>query len=615
MCGISGAIFPAAEAATARALVERIAAAQHARGPDARDVQSIAGDDRAIVLGHNRLSIIDRSDTANQPMWNRERTVCLVFNGEVYNYLELREELSALGHVFRTRSDSEVLLEAFLRWGAACASRFIGMFAFAIWDARSSDLWLVRDRFGVKPLYYRIAGDRLAFASTPGAIAAHFGLAPDLAYLIGGIEAKVYEQDSPISPFAGLLALEAGCAVRIACASRTPLTAEHHRWYDLETIVRQRRERLLARSDADWVAEAQELLISAVRLRLRSDVPLGVSLSGGLDSSTITALAAAEHQDLTAFSFGDPRDQATEGPVIKAIGEHCRVRTVFCSPSIDELCQGLLDTLRNQGAPFPTGSIIGQHFVFKTARAHGVTVLLGGQGADEALMGYHKYKIFVLQHAVRTRNLRSAASQAIGLGALLGAELANLGDFWSERHRFLARRSAPAGNPIFASPQQTLPSQGLASGHEPWNRQVLDFRRFSLPTLLRYEDRNSMGNSIESRLPFMDHRLVEFGIALPDAIKVRHGLGKWVLRQVADGLIPRSVRCTRRKRGFDVDQKRWIAAGLGAFMRHRLDETRGRYQPWTSRNLDIPGEFSDQRLITDKRAFAEAVSLLWLGDL
>lgn len=611
MCGIAGS-FSAAADGRAETVVRAVVQSQAARGPDVQAVEIVSSRTPQVVLGHDRLSILDLTPASNQPLWDRERRCCIVYNGEIYNYIELRGELNRCGHAFSSQGDVEVILEAFKEWGIEALGRLVGMFAFALWDMADGSLWLVRDRFGVKPLYYYWDSRNLYFASTPTVIAREMGLKPNLDYLVDGIELLMYERDSTISPFKGLNALPSGHCMQVTLSSGGAVECLEKCYYDLEAQVEARKESLCGRSEMDLVGEVQECLESAVDLRLRADVPVGISLSGGLDSATIAALVARRHRNVQAFTFSSPDDPSTEGECARATVAKTGVAVHYCRPCIKEIIHGTWQTLADQGAPFPTGSIIGQHFVFQAARRAGVIVLLGGQGADEVLMGYHKFKMFLLQRARRDRDYKLLLAAAGGIMAVMLAELSAIGDYWKERHRFrrgvavlpcLIRREGP----------DTFSSQGLPPESLLWKRQLLDVTRFSLPTLLRYEDRNSMGNSIESRLPFMDHRLVELGLALPDTLKVRRGYGKWVLREIVRGLVPEKIRCARKKRGFDVNQSRWIREGLGTALRQQLEESYTGYCDYLARPVDIAMDFSNRRLERDRSALGEALSLIWLG--
>lgn len=611
MCGISG-VFSSPTGPNYEAVIRDIVRNQFQRGPDAQAVETVSPSSPQVILGHNRLSIIDLTAASNQPLWDHDRRICVVFNGELYNYLELKEELRAKGHQFATAGDSEVLIEAFKAWGIGAVQRCIGMFAFALWDSIAKELWLVRDRFGVKPLYFHQAKDSLLFASTPTVLGAALKLAPNLDYLLDGIELKMYERDGPHSPFHDLHALPAGTWLKATQHQSGGITCATGRYYDLEACVAARRAALLERSDTEWVEEVRACLESSLDLRLRSDVPVGLSLSGGIDSSTIAALTAKRYGNITAFSFGSPEDQFSEGVRVAEIASMTGIKVHYCRPTLKDINTATWNTLAAQGAPFPTGSIVAQNLVFKAAREHGVVVLLGGQGADEALMGYHKFKVFLLQQAWRNRHYGRMLSLAGGILALIGAELDSITDYWHERHRF--KRSQPRSSTLLRRDNPAVQMQGLAPQTAVWQRQLLDITRFSLPTLLRYEDRNSMGNSIESRLPFMDHRFVELGLALPDAVKVRHGYGKWILREIARDQIPESIRMTRKKRGFDVDHHAWITNGLGAELRAKLTSSRAGYDAFLVRPIDIDIDFSDRRLIEDPLAYAEVMTLIWLHD-
>jgi len=612
MCGIAGS-FSAVADWRAETVVRAVVKSQVARGPDVQAVETVFAHAPQVVLGHDRLSILDLTPASNQPLWDRERRCCIAYNGEIYNYLELRGELVRRGHAFSSQGDVEVILEAFKEWGIEALGRLVGMFAFALWDMAGGNLWLVRDRFGVKPLYYYRDSRNLYFASTPTVIASEMGLKPNLDYLVDGIELLMYERDSAISPFKGLSALPPGHFAQVTLSSGGAVECLEKRYYDLEAQVDARKESLCGRSEMDLVGEVRECLESAVDLRLRSDVPVGISLSGGLDSSTIAALVARHHQNVHAFTFSSPDDLSTEGACVRATVAKTGVAVHYCRPGIKEIIHGTWQTLADQGAPFPTGSIVGQHFVFQAARQAGVIVLLGGQGADEVLMGYHKFKVFLLQRARRDRDYKLLLAAAGGIMAVMLAELSALGDYWKERHRF--RRGVKASPCLIRREgPDTFLSQGLSPESPLWKRQLLDVTRFSLPTLLRYEDRNSMGNSIESRLPFMDHRLVEFGLALPDTLKVRRGFGKWVLREIARGLVPEKIRCARKKRGFDVNQRRWIREGLGAALRQQLEESHAGYRDYLKRPVNIATDFSNRRLICNHKVFGEAITLIWLAS-
>jgi asparagine synthase (glutamine-hydrolysing) len=564
-----------------------------------------------VTFGHNRLKIIDLTDSANQPLWDQPGEVGVIFNGEIYNYIELRGELRAQGHEFRTDSDTEVIVEAFKCWGADSFGRLNGMFAFALFDKRDGRLWLVRDRFGVKPVYYAYHGDSLLFASTPGPISKALGSQPNLDYVSRGLRYWVYEDDSEISPYLDVLAVPAGSYV-IASARRSgPPQAEVHRWYDFKARVTELRGELKSASDRELGSRFSDLLQESVSIRLRADVPVGISMSGGLDSTSIAHLMASTGAQPHAFSYGEPDDCTTEGPLVARTANELGIPVTYARLDERERVAAFWETLEAQGAPFPDTSIVAQYAVFRAAHQSNLKVLLGGQGADEALMGYRKFQVVLLREAVRGRNVSRALALAGGMSLMLRAELHRAGTYLRQRDRYM-RRGGMRTAIRLPSPR---PVDLLGEDGQPaWRRQIDDIRCFSLPTLLRYEDRNSTWNSLETRLPFLDFRVAELAVALPEALKVRRGYGKWILREAMMNRVRDNVRLARYKRGFDAPRGVWVSAGLGHSIRRRLRELGPAVQQWLPNDEGIDNLFSDDRLSRHPTAFAEATTLLWLGQ-
>jgi asparagine synthase (glutamine-hydrolysing) len=610
MCGIAGT-FQYSGSDEKLPFVQAATRSQRRRGPDHQDVIRAASGPSAVVLGHNRLSVIDLSNEANQPMWDVAGTICIVYNGEIYNYLEIRQELRALGHHFRTESDTEVIIEGFKRWGPRAFNRFNGMFAFALYDRIGGQLWMVRDRFGVKPLYYALDRDSLLFASTPGPIARELGSQPNLEYVSRGLHYWVYEDDSSDSQYVGVHAVPAGCYVVAVARPSGPPTITVTRWYDFEAAVGSLRDELALTSESVLVSRFAELLQQSISIRLRADVPVGVSLSGGLDSSAIACTIASSGAAARAFSYGDPGNGASEGPLVAALAHDLRFPVTYTQLDDAERVSSYWETLEAQDAPFPDTSIVAQYAVFRAARLSNTKVLLGGQGADEALMGYRKFQLVLLREAIRNGDHRHALELAAGMSLMLRSELARFSTYWRQRNRYARRHGM-----VIRLRLPTPVGLNLLGGRRRsgWLRQVDDMRILSLPTLLRYEDRNSTWNSLETRLPFLDFRLAEFAVALPDAMKVRRGYGKWVLRLATKARVPENIRLARYKRGFDAPRRVWISAGLGASMRERLHELRPIVSQWLPSGESLNSVVSDDRLIHDPTAFAEATTLLWLGN-
>ena len=607
MCGIAGA-FTTPRADPPLDLVRALVRAQHTRGPDNQRVELVGGHQAHCVLGHNRLSILDVGERSHQPMWNRAHDRCIVYNGEVYNFVELRDELTALGHQFETTSDTEVILAALDEWGMAALHRFDGMFAFAYFDARDDTLRLARDRFGVKPVYYVTARQQVVFASTATEMARRLGLAPNLAYAASGATHWLYENETSLSPYEGMHAVPAGHVLTVHPHARG-LEPRLERYYDFEARVVATQHDIAAASARTLRERVLATIEDSVAIRMRSDVPIAVSLSGGLDSTTVAAIVAERHDATLGFTFGHPDVSDTEAPTVARFGAHAGIEVDYIWPGVPQFVDAFWKTIDAQGAPFASASVVAQYLVYQRVKERGVKVLLGGQGGDEAFMGYRKFHLFLAQTLVREKRWGELFGAVTSLAYLFGAELPRVTENWQMRNRYrnVLRTS------VLRLPESER-SLGIASGSPLWKRQMGDVTRYSLPTLLRYEDRNAMAHSVESRLPFLDYRIAELGVALPTALKLRRGHGKAIVRDVVRGRVPPFICDSRFKRGFDVQQARWFAGGLGAAIRGRLADHWTALAPYVAPTTDPAIVFSDERLSTGKSAFVDAVTLLWLAQ-
>jgi asparagine synthase (glutamine-hydrolysing) len=609
MCGIVGFIGPPHSERRARAFVHATLEAQHARGPDSRGICRIAMRDSVVVLGHNRLSIIDLSNAAHQPMTDGSGRCTITFNGEIYNYLELKSELECLGAQFRTHSDTEVILESYKYWGRQFVDRLNGMFSLAIIDEDKQSLLLARDRFGVKPLFFVARGTMFAFASSARALALQFDCAPCLQYVIRGATYGVFEDGHGGSAFEGVSSLRPG-TVRNVSLGRHGLSTHHCRYYDLREAAANRIGELIGKTSSQIRDQLDHTLQDAVALRLRADVPVAVSLSGGLDSSLVASEAARQHGGITGFCYGSPDAEKSEGPLVARFAPFANVEPRFIWPALDRqsVCEAFDSALRAQEAPFGSTSIVAQHLVFRDVRACGFKVLLGGQGGDEAFLGYRKWAAFAVIDAWRRRLPGRLLSAFINLVLMAQAEVRQTRGYWHDRHRFFGSAILP----VFGGPVPPV-KLGMPNDEALSDRQIRDILELSLPTLLRFEDRNSMGNSVESRLPFLDYRVVEYGVALPLAMKLNRGFGKWCLREITSDRLPREIHASRLKRGFDVAQD-WLGAGLGAYLRLRISEAAPKLQHLLRPDVDLRHRFCDDGLRTSTRCFAEAVGIVWLAD-
>lgn len=545
MCGIAGLFGPGWSPAQLDAMV----AAQRHRGPDAHGVHhDPAGE---ALLGHNRLSILDLSDAGRQPMTSADGRHWIAFNGEVYNYLELRAELA--GYPFRTRTDTEVILAAWQRWGAAALDRFVGMFAFLLWDAHARTLVAVRDRFGVKPLCYHAAADgRLAVASELAPLfAAGVPQAPDVGtwatYLATGAQdqgERTFWAGVRTLPPGHLLRWDAHRGARVTC------------WYDLADRAG---PELDPRPQADVEAEYVALMDESVRWRFRSDVPVGVNVSGGVDSSALLALVGrlerarlVDAGAVTAFTFvtGDPRYD--ELPWVEALLAHTRHPHVACRLAPGDVPALAASVWAHTLEPFGGIPTLAYARLFEEARARGVVVLLDGQGMDEQWAGYDYYAAAARSGA--GRRLGHASGELLGesLGASLGASLVQGTTESPVRPGCLTPEFRALAEP------SDVPRP---FGDALRDMQYRDARHAKLPRALRYNDRVSMRASTELREPFLDHRLFELALRQPADRKVRGGVGKWTLRRLVRELAPAQV-AEAPKRAVQTPQREWLRGAL-----------------------------------------------------
>jgi asparagine synthase (glutamine-hydrolysing) len=545
MCGLCGIVEldRPADRAGVDAMLDGIA---H-RGPDGRGV--FAGD--GVCLGHLRLAIIDLSDAGLEPFPSADGSCQLVFNGEIYNYVERRAELEAKGHRFRSQSDTEVLLAAYLEWGEACVERFNGMWAFVIWDARTQTLFCSRDRFGVKPLYYRVEGDRFSFASEPWILGSR---TPNLR-AIRDYVAQGYLDHDEETFFAGVRALQPGCSLAFG---REGLRVWRY-WS-------------LAPGDApdEPVEAVRETFLDAVRLQLRSDVPVGTCLSGGIDSSAI-AVAVAHHgherqKTVTAY-FEVPGFD--ERPYARAVVDATGADAYWVTFDDRDLTDNLPAIVRAQGEPFGSASICAGWYVMRRAREAGLTVMLDGQGGDELLAGYRAAFGYRLSDLLRGGHVRAATKELAAFTSVHGprwSAVALVSPNVPERVRLAARaRLRRASSLVHADLRDGAAAE--TNGHVFPDRlrrylHTLVTRR-GLPELLRYEDRNSMAHSLEGRVPFLDHRLVELAFSLDGAELIRGGETKSVLRRALADLLPPAVRGRRDKLGFVTPTNRFFQGAVG----------------------------------------------------
>jgi len=573
MCGITGIFDTRARRPLERAIVDRMNESQHHRGPDEGGLHIEPG----LGLGHRRLSIIDLS-TGQQPLFNEDGTVCVVFNGEIYNFQELMPELAALGHVFRTKSDTEVIVHAWEAWGSACVDRFRGMFAFALWDRNRETLFLARDRLGVKPLYYAMLPDGcLLFGSELKSLLAHGGLAREMDplavedyFALGYVpEPRTILKSAAKLPPAHTLLVERG----------RPLPQPRPYW-----DVRFTGNATLSPADAQ--AELMERLRESVRLRLISEVPIGAFLSGGVDSSAVVVAMAglsAEPINTCSISFSDPAYD--EARYAQQVAQRYGTRHFVDRVESDDF--DLIDVLARQyDEPYADSSAIPTYRVCQLARRH-VTVALSGDGGDESLAGYRRYRLHMMEEHLR-RSLPLALRRPVfeTLGRLYPKA------DWAPRvfrakttFQALARSSVEAyfhSISIFRDEQRSrLFSERMKASLAGYNAvevfhrhaksadtedplsliQYLDLKTYLVGDINTKVDRASMAHALEVREPLMDHVLVEWLATLPSSLKLHGGQGKWIFKRALEAHLPHDL-IYRPKMGFGVPLASWFRGPL-----------------------------------------------------
>ena len=546
MCGIAGI---AGGPPPDKVLLERMAATMWKRGPDGQGVWC----DGHAGLSVRRLMIIDLHERSNQPLHLAQ--LHLVFNGEIYNYKELRDELHSLGHRFETEGDAEVLLHAWAEWRERSLDRVNGMFAFAIWDDGERTLTLATDPFGEKPLYYAERGGRLVFASEVKALLLdpEIDAAPEYGAVASFI-ARGAMPEAPITFFRGISRLPGAHVLRW----RNGAVETERYWYPQPVAVPERYEAA--------VDELRGILLDSIRLRLRSDVPVGTSLSGGIDSSTVVAFSsqlAGDHRR-HAFTARFPGFERDEWRYAEAVAERAQVVEHHAvEPTAAEALHDLDQLVLDHEEPFGSLSIYAQWRVMAAARAAGVIVLLDGQGGDELFAGYAISAGFAIRSGRPGSALRELVAAPRGATAL-GRSLAMDALPDVARRAYWRRASTPYAHADTAARGATEWATANASWIRSADHLGRELRKQAfvtiLPELLRYGDRSSMAHSVELRLPFLDRRLAEFAFSAPPDFLYRNGMTKRMLRDAGRGIVPEAILERRDKIAYEPPQSSWLTS-------------------------------------------------------
>lgn len=552
MCGLTGFTgTPNSE------ILERMTSSIKHRGPD--DTAYIVSSKYSV--GYRRLAIIDLSANI-YPIENEKKTISLVLNGEIYNYQDLRKELESKGHEFKTESDSETIVHGYEEWGYEVVEHLRGMFVFVLYDKEKDELFIARDRLGIKPLYYAKHEGRVAFSSEIKSILAGFDIPrePNDEVVAKFLKTRVHD-DTENTFFKNIKRLLPGHFMILKFDdSDTQIKIQKYWNPEFNSEFKSKK------SDADYAAEFKEIFSEAVKLHLIADVPVGITLSGGLDSSGIVSLASkltndaltidqvegrSKKAEIIAFSAVHPGETIDESEYIDSVVNYTGIKSVKIQPNVDQFWEELDTWTYFQEEPVISGAPYAYYVVMREARKQ-VTVLLSGQGGDELLAGYIPYFATYLNSAKdQHKYLPMIRESFMGRDLYFKYFMQKIGS------------KVNSGNPIVPSEILTdeansvtidkfVPSRNLNE------RLFYDVTTHTTPSLLRYEDKNSMAHSLESRVPFFDHKVVEYIFNLPIDQKIKFGWNRFIYRNAMKGIIPEMNRTRRSKVGFTNPEWEWI---------------------------------------------------------
>ena len=580
MCGVIGIISSESRQEITDSADKMLRFIDH-RGPDGRGLEVFnLPKAQHLALGHNRLAIIDTTDAGLMPMSNADDNLSIIFNGEIFNYIELKEELASLGYCFTTNTDTEVLLNAYSEWGSDCLNKLNGMFAFAIFNKVNSELFIARDRYGVKPLYYFFQDNLFIFASEIKSILTHqnVDVAPE-EEMLGKFLLTGAVNNTNLTCFSDIYSLSPGYSLKM---QQGKLTTD--KWYSpIKNLLSSDPNYNYQKSLGDF----QDIFHDAVKLRLRSDVEVGACLSGGLDSSAIVGAVANISSDMSnpgsfkTFSsvYDDPKISEIE--YVDEVTKFTNTTNFSFTPQLDAFWENIPKIIWHNDEPIQTPTTFNQWSVMEAAKNQSIKVTLDGQGVDELAAGYPTYfsihlaelarKLNVIEFITTFKDIVSTKGEGRNTVSLLFRVIYLLIPQWAI--------SALSAIPFFRfvvkgeSFQPILRKKYKQSWRNIAKHQLLlqrkhsisiakrlrfDFYNMSLPALLRYEDRSSMAFSIEARTPFLDYRLVEFIQSLPSEYFIKEGLTKAIVRDGVSSLIPQSVFNRTDKKGYPIPSSDWL---------------------------------------------------------
>ena len=593
MCGICGILATAEGFETGLTHLEEMCKTMSHRGPD--DGGTWRSTDGAVALGHRRLSIVDLSAAGRQPMCNEDGTVWITYNGEVYNHRALRAELESKGHVYRSATDTESIVHLYEEEGQRCVERLHGMFAFAIWDTRRRELFVARDRLGIKPLYYAQPPGGFVFASEIKALLKHIAISADLDEEAFAHYLTFLCTPAPLTMFQGIRKLAPAQRMTISADGRVQ-TDKY--WTPFAPALA---GQVAEMSEADMRARLLELLRASVSKRMMSEVPFGVFLSGGVDSSTNVALMAElMNEPVRTFSvaFRD-QDRYNELEYARAVAKQFRTDHHEVVIDVDDLTAFLSDLIHHQDEPLADWVCVPLYYVSKLARESGTVVVQVGEGSDELFHGYAHYirqawlrrrlwePLRAMPRPVRracaagARSVTYRLGRAVEYGEVIAAAANDQLPFWGGAVCYRGRM------------KQRVVADGLVDRFDSYEvverfwreaesapvatdllqkMTYLELKQRLAELLLMRVDKMTMATSVEARVPFLDHEFVEFAFALPERMKVRDGLGKYALKKAVEGLVPDEI-IYRPKQGFGAPIAEWFRGDFGRRARREIRES------------------------------------------
>ncbi|RZV12659.1 asparagine synthase (glutamine-hydrolyzing) [Aliarcobacter butzleri] len=551
MCGISG-IINKNSLKVERNEIQKINDLISHRGPDDEGFYF----EKNFAFGHRRLSILDLSSDGHQPMYYLDRYV-ITYNGEVYNYLEIKDELMKDGYRFTSHTDTEVILASYDKWGKDCVCKFNGMWAFAIYDKEKEIIFCSRDRFGVKPFYYTQVKDKFVFGSEIKQLIEFYGnryVNKDilLDYLVIGLEEHTNK-----TFFENIYKLEQSHNLIYDLKTND---FEIKRYYDIEF-----KDKLNRLDEKDSINFLSKKLEDSINLRLRSDVKVGTCLSGGLDSSSIASIASKKYFEKTNEKFiaihaKSIEDETDESFYAKEVAQFCNLDIKIVEPKLEEITKYIDEVIYTQEEPFGSPSIFMQYFVMKKAREIGCTVMLDGQGGDETLLGYERYYPAYLLSLNSFDMIKGFFSSSKNSKLSLKQLIQYFIYFTNTKIRlmYLKKKNNFIKSKYFDFLNINIIKENSKNYLDIFNLQKIEILKTQMPHLLKYEDKNSMRNSIETRLPFVDYTFLETALSVKNKLKIQDGWTKYILRKVVENILPKNIVWRKNKFGFEAPTKNWI---------------------------------------------------------